>query len=384
MFTAAAFCRELDILGAGLYTGVPDSVIQNFCNFLFHSPPVGGHVQAANEGGAVGLAAGNYFATGKIPIVYMQNSGLGNAVNPLLSLADAEAYAVPMLLLIGWRGEPGGKDEPQHMKQGRITPALLDAMGIPHGIIDPDWGKTTVALRRAFDFLTKNNAPCALLVRKGCFAPEPPVCAVAGRGEMTREDAIRILVESSGDQTVFVASTGMGARELYELREMRGQPHHRDFLNVGAMGHASMIAAGAALGQRNRRVVCLDGDGALLMHLGVMPLIPALGLNGFVHVLLNNGTHDSVGGQPNSAMRADMAGIARTVGYDHAFTVATEDDAREVFQAALVSGGTSFLDIHLKEGHRGNVGRPLIPLPDAARQFREFLQRPRLMRDTDE
>lgn len=374
MFSATAFCRELDARGAGLYTGVPDSIIKNFCNHLFRNPPPGGHVQAANEGGAIGLAAGSYFATGKIPVVYMQNSGLGNAVNPLLSLADAEVYSVPILLLIGWRGEPGAKDEPQHMKQGRVTPALLDAMGIPYGIIGPEWKEAVAALRRAFGILGEISAPCALLIRKDCFEVEPAVPMAAGRGKMTREDAIRILVESSDDRTVFVASTGMGARELYEVRGARGEPHQCDFLNVGAMGHASMIAAGAALRRRSCRVVCLDGDGALLMHMGVMPLIPSLGLDTFVHVLLNNGTHDSVGGQPNVAMRADMSGLARAAGYDHVFDALTGGDVRGALHTAFGAGGTAFLNIAVKEGHRTDMGRPSVPLIEAAGQFQEFLR----------
>jgi phosphonopyruvate decarboxylase len=285
-----------------------------------------------------------------------------------------------MLLLIGWRGEPGTKDEPQHMKQGRVTPALLDAMGIPYGVIGPEWEETVAALSRAFECLRKTPAPCALLVRKGCFETESAVPVAAGRGEMTREEAIWILVESSDDRTVFVASTGMGSRELYEVREARGEPHRRDFLNVGAMGHASMIAAGAAIGRRNRRVVCLDGDGALLMHMGVMPLIPSLGLDAFVHVVLNNGTHDSVGGQPNAAMRADMAGIARAAGYDRVFDALTGGDVRGALHTAFEAGGTTFLNIAVKEGHRTDLGRPSVSLIEAVGQFREFL---RFSRDAD-
>lgn len=372
MYEAAEFCRELERLGSDFYAGVPDTVIMNLCNYIFENPPAGGQVIAANEGGAVGLAAGHYLATGKIPVVYMQNSGIGNAVNPLLSMADREVFAIPMLLLVGWRGEPGTKDEPQHMKQGRVSQALFDSLEIPCGVIGPDWNETKKELERAYEAMRANPGPYALLVRNGCFTPTPAVKAGYAAG-MTREEAIRIIIDCFGDKTAFVASTGMGPRELYELRDALGQPHERDFLNAGAMGHASMIAAGAAMGRPDRTVVCLDGDGAIFMHLGALPLIPTLGCKNLVHVLLNNGVHDSVGGQPNMAAAVDAASLAGDAGYKRIYRTDDADELRKIMLECRSGGGPLFVEVKLARGFRKDLGRPKIPFAEAARQFREFL-----------
>lgn len=373
MYEAELFCRELERLGTDFIVGVPDTVIKNLCNYIFDNPPSGGHVIAANEGGAVGLAAGHYLATGKIPVVYMQNSGIGNAVNPLLSLADAEVFAIPMLLLVGWRGEPGTKDEPQHMKQGRVSRAMFDSMEIPCGVISPDFDETKRELEHAFDAMRKKPGPYAMLVQNGCFAPAPAVKAGYEKPECTREEAIRTIVQSFDSKTAFIASTGMGPRELYEIREVLGQNHERDFLNAGAMGHASMIAAGAAMAKPDRTVVCLDGDGALFMHLGALALIPNLPCRNLVHVLLNNGVHDSVGGQPNLGCLEDAASLARAAGYRRVLAADNEAELKKALAECRGDDGPVFLEVKLSRGFRKNLGRPGIPFPEAAKQFREFL-----------
>ena len=373
MYEAATFCRELERLGADFYAGVPDTVIQSFCNYVFENPPPGGHVVAANEGGAVGLAAGHYLATGNIPVVYMQNSGIGNAVNPLLSMADAEVFAIPMLLLIGWRGEPGTKDEPQHIKQGRVSRVLFDGMEIPCGIVGPDFDETKRELERAFAAMRKNPGPYALLVRNGCFAPTPAVPAGYPDPGLTREEAIRAVITHFDDRAAFVASTGMGSRELYELREALGQPHERDFLNAGAMGHASMIAAGAAMARRDRTVVCLDGDGALYMHLGALALAPTLPCPNLVHILLNNGVHDSVGGQPNLGQLSDASALARAAGYKLVLDAHDAESLERALAQCDGKNGPVFVEVKLARGFRKNLGRPGIPFAEAAQQFKTFL-----------
>lgn len=374
MYKAADFCRELARLGTDFFTGVPDTVIENLCNYLNGNPPAGGHVQAANEGGAVGLAAGRYLATGKIPAVYMQNSGLGNAVNPLLSLADREVYALPLLLLVGWRGQPGRHDEPQHLKQGRVTEALLAAMEIPWSVAGPDWDETAAAVATAYDAMRARPGPYALLFPKGCFEPEP-AAPDAGYGTegLTRENAIAIIAERAGGGAAVVASTGMGPRELYELRERLGEGHERDFLNAGAMGHASMIALGIARARPERRVVCLDGDGALLMHLGALAVAGGSGCRNLVHFLLNNGVHDSVGGQPNLAMRVDLAEVAAACGYRRVFRIENGEALRNGLDEIFAAEGPVFAEVRLARGFRKDLGRPGIPFATAGEQFREFL-----------
>ncbi|MDR3078191.1 MAG: phosphonopyruvate decarboxylase [Planctomycetota bacterium] len=373
MFEAADFCRELERRGIDFHVGVPDTVIENFCNHVFLHPPGGGHVLAANEGGAVGLAAGHWLATGNVPLVYMQNSGLGNAVNPLLSLADPEVFAIPMLLLIGWRGQPGVHDEPQHMKQGRVTRSLLDSLEIPWKVMDPDLGKTLAILDDLLAGLKLRRGPRALIAPRGCFAPVPAVPAGHAGAGQTREEAIRDLVSAFGRDTAFVASTGMGPRELYEIRDALGQGHDQDFLNAGAMGHASMIAAAVALGRPNCDVVCLDGDGALLMHLGALALIPSLGCRRLFHILLNNGVHDSVGGQPNLLAGLDAAGLARVCGYRSASRVSGRNELLTALAECRGKPGPHFLEIRLTRGFRKALGRPQIPFEAAALQFQAFL-----------
>ncbi|MDR1535497.1 MAG: phosphonopyruvate decarboxylase [Planctomycetota bacterium] len=373
MFTAADFCRELAARGCDFYAGVPDTVIEFFCNHIQAHPPAGGRVLAANEGGAVGLAAGYWLASGRIPLVYLQNSGIGNAVNPLLSLADPEVFAIPMLLLIGWRGRPGVPDEPQHLKQGRVTQALLDSLEIPWRLLDPDPERTGAILDAAFARLREAPGPYALIAPKGCFAPVPALPAGRAGAGPTREEAIGTIIAAFDSRAAFVASTGMGPRELYEIREALGQGHERDFLNAGAMGHASMIAAGAALARPDRPLVCLDGDGALLMHLGASAVIPSLPLPNFVHVLLNNGVHDSVGGQPNLFARLDAVGLARGFGYRTAARAAGLAELGEILAGLPRGGGPHFVEAALVRGFRKDLGRPKIPFAEAARQFQSFL-----------
>jgi phosphonopyruvate decarboxylase len=367
-YTAAEFCRELSRLGSDFSTGVPDSSLGGLCAFLQAHPPRGGHVQVANEGGAIALAAGRHLAAGTIPVVYMQNSGLGNAINPLLSLADPDVYAIPMLLLVGWRGEPETRDEPQHRKQGRTTIPLLDAMDIPHGILDADWRAAVRELETAYAAMKERSRPYALLVRKTAFAIDPSVSPAASQ-DLKRREAIRIILDHAGGDAAFVASTGFAGRELYDLREERSEGHERDFLNVGAMGHASMLALGIADALPDRRVVCLDGDGALLMHLGALAIVGEQSPPNLTHILLNNGTHDSVGGQPNAAMRVDLAAVAGQCGYARTYRAATECELHAAAPAALAVTGPAFLSVRIARRTANKPGRPAIPLASMAQQF---------------
>ncbi len=373
MYEASVFCQELERLGADFYVGVPDTVIKHLCNYLTLHAPHGGHIIAANEGGAIGLATGYFLATGKIPVVYMQNSGIGNAVNPLLSLADPDVFAIPMLLLIGWRGEPGIKDEPQHMKQGRVSQAMFESMDIPCGILGPDFDEAKQVLATAFDHMRSKPGPYALLVRNKCFAPVDPVEKNYAGPDMTREQAIQVIINAFDDKTAFVASTGMGPRELYELRDAAGQSHERDFLNAGAMGHASQIAAGIAQAQPGRRVVCIDGDGALFMHLGGLALIPSLGCKKLIHVVINNGVHDSVGGQPNLASSLDACSLARVCGYGQTHQVEHKSKLVDALEQCKKGPGPGFIEVLVARGFRSDLGRPKIPFAEAAQQFKTFL-----------
>ena len=357
-----AFVSELKRAGVTFYAGVPDSLLKEFNAALSSMVPTTHHVIAANEGSAVGIAAGYHLATGEIPLVYMQNSGLGNAINPLASLTDPEVYALPLVLLIGWRGEPGVPDEPQHAKQGRVSPALLDTMEIPYRILGDEPEATCAAAAWAARMARERGGPTALLARKGAFGGSGSAKrndATDVDTEWTREAAIAAIADMLPPSATVVATTGHIARELYEHRRRRHEEPGRDFLTVGSMGHASQIALGLTLGGAAEPVVCLDGDGAALMHLGGLGTIGSCAPRGLVHVVLNNGVHDSVGAQPTVGLDVSLTEIARACGYaspQGPVTRITELDA--ALEQALEAAGPGFLEVRVRPGARAELGRP--------------------------
>jgi phosphonopyruvate decarboxylase len=310
-----SFVEELNVLGIDFFTGVPDSLLKRFCAYVTDNCGEN-HVIAANEGGAVGLAAGHYLATGKPALVYMQNSGQGNAVNPLCSLADPDVYSIPMVLLVGWRGEPGVRDEPQHVKQGKVTVSIFETLGIPVEVLPDDETAALEITRKMVERAKTERRPVALIVRKGLFAEYKLQEKSPDIADLKREDAIEGILRALPDDAVIVSTTGMISRELYESRERLGQGHSRDFLTVGSMGHAIMIALGIASAQPKRKVICLDGDGASIMHLGNMAICGQSGCSNLTHIVLNNAAHDSVGGQPTVGGKIDFEKIAEDLGYD--------------------------------------------------------------------
>ncbi|MDR2798653.1 MAG: phosphonopyruvate decarboxylase [Treponema sp.] len=357
MIEPAFFYDALVRYGTDFFTGVPDSLLKSFCAYITGHAEERRHIIPANEGAAVALACGYHLATGKIPLVYMQNSGIGNAVNPLLSLADPEVYHIPLLLLIGWRGEPGITDEPQHLKQGKVTGALLEAMGIPKMILGDTEAEVREQLASVYHRIAQTKAPYALVVRKDTFTSYTLHKTEASHGGMSREEAIEEILCSSDPGALFFSTTGMASRELYELRERYRMGHERDFLTLGSMGHASQIALAVALHQPNRLVTCLDGDGAALMHLGALAIIGTQKhLCNFRHILLNNGAHDSVGGQPTVALEIDLPAIARACGYKAVYSATTRDELGAL--AAAPQEGPTFIEVRVRKGARKDLGRP--------------------------
>lgn len=351
------FIERLREGGVAFFAGVPDSLLKNLCAYITDNVSRENNIIAANEGGAVALAAGYHLATGKTGCVYMQNSGEGNAVNPLLSLMDADVYRMPLLLVIGWRGEPGVHDEPQHVKQGKVTLSLLDAMGVPYAVLDENWEQQTVEALRV---ISETNGIYALIVRKGTFEEYKLEHQVSSDWELGREEAIKIVVDKLKEDDIVVSTTGMISRELFEYREAKHQGHAHDFLTVGSMGHASQIALGIALQKPERRVVVFDGDGALLMHMGGMAIIGDYAPKNLVHIVFNNGAHDSVGGQPTVGQNIDVEAIAEAVGYTDVITV----DSQMSLMAAMnhvncaVIDGVSLINVNVRKGYRKDLGRP--------------------------
>lgn len=343
--------------GVSFFAGVPDSLLKDYCAYVTDHMPLRRHVISANEGGAVALAMGHHLATGGMAVVYMQNSGLGNSVNPLTSLADAAIYGIPMLLVIGWRGEPGHPDEPQHVHMGRVTRATLDALEIPHEVLPSDAADAEPMVRRLLDEAAATSSPRALVIRDGTFGKYALKQTIAEPYPMTREAAIAALVEAFAPEDVVVSTTGKPSRELYELRERRGEPH-RDLLIVGGMGHASQIALGVALEQPDRRVWCIDGDGAAIMHLGGLATIGSIAPHNYKHVVLNNAAHDSVGGQPTVGFAIDLCAIARACGYRSAER--SEDPTTLRGEVARLAGadGPAMLEVRVCRGARADLSRP--------------------------
>ncbi len=346
--------------GINFYTGVPDSQLKGLCDLLYATCGVSGkkHIVAANEGNAIGLCAGHYLATGRPALCYMQNSGLGNAVNPLASLMDGKVYAMPCLLVIGWRGEPGVHDEPQHVKQGEITLGQLDLLGIPYFVLDKtateaDFDAAFANLRTHLDA----GRTAAIVVRKGGLTTDAKP-AYRNSHAMTREAAMARIIRQGDAQDVFVSTTGKLSRELFELREAAHQGHGQDFLTVGSMGHASMIALGIASQQPDRRIWCLDGDGAALMHLGAMAVLGQRQPENMIHIVINNGAHETVGGMPVCEGRLDVAKAAAALGYRHVAAASTPEELDDAIAAAKAAGCLALVEVRCAVGARADLGRP--------------------------
>lgn len=348
--------------GIDFYTGVPDSLLKSLCNELFvrFGTDNESHIVAHNEGGAVALCAGHYLATGRPGLCYMQNSGLGNAVNPLVSLMDQKVYSLPCLLVIGWRGEPGVADEPQHVRQGQITLGLLELMKIPYFILSPD--TTDDQFLSGFQNLISEIHNCrtaAIVVRKGSLKSD--ISPDYNNGyPFLRECALNRILSFADPQSVFVCTTGKLSREIYELRDARGDDHCKDFLTVGSMGHASMIALEIAVRHPDRRIWCLDGDGACLMHLGALPVIGGKQLPNMIHVVINNGAHESVGGMPVRSGSLDIASIAAACGYSRVLTADSEESLDlALHDAASYKNGPVLIEIRCACSSRNDLGRPV-------------------------
>jgi phosphonopyruvate decarboxylase len=356
MIDVSRIYRLLSDNGIDFFTGVPDSLLKDFCAYVTDNTPPDKHIIAANEGTAVGLAVGSYLATEKPALVYMQNSGMGNAINPLLSLADKEVYQIPMLFMIGWRGEPNVKDEPQHIKQGKVTLLLLEAMQIPYEVIEDDEAAAFKQFEKLFTEMSQTGQPVAAVIRKDTFAPYKLKNKVVSQFPLTREEAMQIVVDSLHEKDVVVSTTGKLSRELFEHRENRNEDHSRDFLTVGSMGHSSSIALGLALNVVDKNVYCFDGDGAVLMHTGAMATIGALKPKNFRHIVFNNGSHESVGGQPTVALQVNLPQIAVACGYKNVYSVSTKEELTQVLKN--ISKGLSFVEIKVNTSSRVDLGRP--------------------------
>lgn len=377
MINPKFFIEELDRHDIDFFAGVPDSLLKNICAYIADHKDEQHNIITANEGGAIALAAGYHLATGKIGVVYMQNSGEGNIINPLASLTDKDVYNIPVLLLIGWRGKPGVHDEPQHVKQGKVTTGLLNVMGVNYDVLSQDEEKAAKQIEKAVAAMKATNEVYALVVEKGTFDDYKLQNIEQNDLQLSREEAIRTVAASLGDKDVIVSTTGMISRELFEARTAWGQSHERDFLTVGSMGHASQIALGIAIEKKDRKVWCFDGDGAAIMHMGNMAIVASKHTKNYVHVIFNNGAHDSVGGQPTVGLKIDLPTIAKAVGYKESYSVDNLADLKYVLSSVQNVEGPVLLQVCVKKGNRKDLGRPTttpIQNKEALMKFLENLE----------
>jgi len=351
------FIEALREKGIDCFAGVPDSLLKNICAYITDHFDAAHNIIAANEGAAVGLAAGHYLATGQPACVYMQNSGEGNIINPLASLTDQEVYNIPVLLLIGWRGRPGVHDEPQHVKQGKVTTGLLNVMGVNYEVLSKEEDKAAKQIDKAAKALA-NKEVFALVIEKDTFEDYKLQNVEVNDLTMSREEAIQTVAAALGEKDCIVSTTGMISRELFEYRAAMNQGHERDFLTVGSMGHASQIALGIALAQPDRRVWCFDGDGAAIMHMGSMAIVANKAPKDYVHVVFNNGAHDSVGGQPTVGLKIDLPAVAKAVGYKATYSVDSKAELESVLAKVNSFASPALLEIKVKKGNRKDLGRP--------------------------
>lgn len=358
MLSPKFFIDALASQNIDFFAGVPDSLLKNICAYITDNLPKEQNIIAANEGGAMGIAAGYHLATGKIPCVYMQNSGEGNIINPLASLTDKEVYNIPVLLLIGWRGRPGVHDEPQHVKQGKITTGLLNTMGINYTVLSKEEAQADKQIDEAYKYMLRTNECYALVIEKDTFDAYTLQNKVDSGLTLAREAAIETAVSCLQENAVVVSTTGMISRELFEIRERNGQDHSRDFLTVGSMGHASQIALGIAIQQPLRPVYCFDGDGASIMHMGNMAITAQMQPKNYIHIIFNNGAHDSVGGQPTVGLSIDLGGVAKSLGYKNVFCAETSEYLAELLKKVQSLEGPSLIEVKVKKGNRKDLGRP--------------------------
>lgn len=355
MIETKEFYDYLIYKAINFFTGVPDSLLKNLCSCIQKNSNKANNIIAANEGNAIAIASGYHLSTGKFGAVYMQNSGIGNAVNPLLSLADEDVYNIPMLLIIGWRGEPGKEDEPQHKKQGKVTISLFEAMEIETIILEDDYKKQ---IDYCVDYMRKNNKPIALIVKKDSFTEIKSIKEI-NSDTLTRESALENIINNLNEDDFIVSTTGKTSREIFEIREKNNQGHSNDFLTVGSMGHTASIAFGMSL-NTNKNIYCIDGDGSFLMHMGGFAVIAQNANKNFKYVLINNGAHESVGGQPTVAFDIKIDEILKAVGFKNVYIAKTETDINDGFKHLTDNEDLSALIIYTKQGSRENLGRPTI------------------------
>ena len=374
MINCKDFYNLLASKNIDFFCGVPDSLLKDFCSYILDNCDNNHHIITANEGNAIALAAGHYLSTKNFGMVYMQNSGLGNAINPLLSLVDPAVYSIPMLLMIGWRGEPGVKDEPQHITQGELTIPIIESLRLKYQILPKSIDEAKKCIDIACDVMRNDNAPYVLIAQNGTFEPYVSKNIKENDYKLSREDAIKAIIDNIGDKDIIVSTTGKASRELFEYRNILGHGHEKDFLTVGSMGHSSQIALGIALRKSERNVFCLDGDGAVIMHMGSLAIVGSKKPKNFKHIIINNGSHESVGGHPTCGFDIDFGAIAKACGYGIILKAESGQEIKDCLKIIKNNNKLSMLEIRTNKISRKDLGRPDVSPIENKKHFMKFLE----------
>ncbi len=369
MIDTEEFYKYLISKKLDFFAGVPDSLLKNLCACIKANTKTDHNIIAANEGNAIAMAAGYHIASGNYGVVYMQNSGIGNAVNPLLSLVDEEVYSIPMLLIVGWRGEPGTKDEPQHVKQGKVTIELFKTMGIETIILDENYKSQ---IDYCYNYMKENNKPIAVIIKKGLFS-NYKIDMPENNYQIKREEALETILKCLDKDDFVVSTTGKTSREIFEIRERDNEEHSNDFLTVGSMGHTSSIALGMSIGC-DKNIYCIDGDGSFIMHMGSFAIIPSVASKNFKYILINNGAHESVGGQPTVAFNINVKDTLLSLGFKNVYTAYTKEDI-EKYMKNLKYDKLQALVVYTKLGSREDLGRPTISPVDNKKSMMKKLNK---------
>lgn len=351
MICSKKFLKFLKKKNINFFTGVPDSVLKDFTENL----PKKRNYIMANEGLSVSLGIGYYLKTKKVPLIYFQNSGLGNAINPLVSVAHKNVYSIPMVLLIGWRGAPDIKDEPQHIQQGKSTISILKNIGIKSVILKKDLNLSK--LGTAIDLAKRRLEPIAILVKKNLFSKSSKKIFVKNSYSLQRSEVIKFILNQISYKNIIFSSTGYISRELNHHIKIKKDKKIRAFFNVGGMGHTSSLALGYSINSRDK-IICLDGDGALMMHMGCMANIGTFSKKNFLHILFNNGTHESVGGQTTNSFNINFKKFSQSVNYKSYYSIKNKKDLKKKLPKLFKKDGPSLCEIFIQNKSIKNLGRP--------------------------
>lgn len=367
------FYNQLTARGFDFFTGVPDSLLTDFIQYVGDHHPAEKYINAANEGTAVGLAAGWHLATKRFPVVMIQNSGIGNVINPLLSLVDPRVYKIPMLFLIAWRGEPGKKDEPQHIVQGGIMSSLLADLGVTSEVLPGYDEGAEAALDLAHFHLRTKGSPFAFLVRRKTFLTYTSTKETTQKHSLSREDAIHVMLEHIGKFDSLISGAGVSSRELIEIREKKGILFNQDFYCLGAKGHSSSIAMGIALAKPSKMIYVLDSDGSFFMHMGAAAQIGSRKIPNLRHIILNNHVHETSGGVPSVGDTVDFVKLAEGCGYVYSASASTKEEVIKHLENMKTIQGSGLLEIKIRSFSKLDTRPPKIGPKENKENFMDFL-----------